>query len=330
MMGMIKLACWLAAMLAGGYLLVLSAFKLPRRESLIGGLLVGIVFETVATVLFSYILPAPIPFIAAALLTLAAGAAAYFSEKSRPTLFTRDQIAPAVVFVILTGLVYLICRGMGIFDDYAHLPTTSLIAAGDVPPHFALNRAVPYAYHYFLMIFAGQIERIGSLYAWSALDLARSVSFSLTVMLAGYWTTALTRNKLAGLAGSLFMAFGGGARWLLLWLPSDFLADISSRITLIGSGASSGFTLLDALFTEWRVEGVGKLPVPFAFTNGIVQPGILAMHGANGIMNLAILVWLLLSVRTARGWKGAAVSAVVLASLSLVGEADLWLIAAGW
>lgn len=330
MIGLLKLVFWLAALLAGGYLLVLSAFKLPRRESLISGLLVGVVVETVATVLFSYFLPAPISFYAAALLTLAAGAAAYFSDRSRPALFSRDQIAPLVLFVILTELVYILCRGMGIFDDYAHLPTTSLIAAGDVPPHFALNRGVPYAYHYFLMIFAGQIQRIGSLYAWSALDLARAISFSLAVMLAGYWTAALTRNKLAGLAGGLFMAFGGGARWLLLWLPSDFLTDISSHITLIGSGASSGFTLLDALFTEWRIEGVGKLPVPFAFTNGIVQPGILAVHGANGLMNLAILLWLLLSFRALRGWKGAAVSAVMLASLSLVGEADLWLIAAGW
>ena len=219
---------------------------------------------------------------------------------------------------------------MGIFDDYAHLPTTSLIAAGDVPPHFALNRDVPYAYHYFLMIFAGQIQRIGGLYAWSALDLARSISFSLAVMLAAFWTTRLTRNRMAGLAGGLFMAFGGGARWLLLWLPNSFLTDISNRVTLIGSGASSGFTLLDALLTEWRIDGVGKLPVPFAFTNGIVQPGILAVHGANGLMYLAILLWLLLSYRSLRGWKGAAVTALVLSSLSLVGEVDLVLILAGW
>jgi hypothetical protein len=29
--------------------------------------------------------------------------------------------------------------GLAILDDYQNLPTTALIATGDIPPHFPLN-----------------------------------------------------------------------------------------------------------------------------------------------------------------------------------------------
>ena len=37
----------------------------------------------------------------------------------------------------------------------------------------------------------------------------------------------------------------------------------------------------------WVFEGSGPLPLPFAFANGILDPGVLAIHTANGLMDLA-------------------------------------------
>lgn len=328
--GSMALVFWFLSLFLGGYLIALSAFKLERGENLVVGLGIGMVVETVLAVLLSRVLSVPHSFYSAALLVLVAGIVMRWKDHERIDLFDRSQILPFIVFGVVTALMYFISRGMGIFDDYAHLPTTSLIAAGDVPPHFALNRSVPYAYHYFLLIFAGQMERVGGLFAWSALDLARSISFTLTLFLGACFTIRLTHNRYIGLAGGLFLALGSGTRWLLLMMPGQFLEKLSQTTTLIGSGASSGFTLGEALLSEWRIEGVGKLPIPFAFTNGIVQPGVLAFHGANGLMNLAILLLLLLTCNRWRGWRGAGVTAVLLSALSLVGEADLWLLLAGW
>jgi hypothetical protein len=321
---------WFLAIFFGGYLICKAVFNLRSQEYLITGITLGIVCETVFVSIIGRVIPAPASFYLSAGLVFIIGFILYLLDKGKSPLFDKSIITQSLVILPVGILLFFICRGMGIFDDYAQLPTTSLIAAGDIPPHFALNRAVPYAYHYFLMLFAGQVVRVGDVFPWVALDMARSISLILAVFAGGLWTSRLTRNKYVGLLGGLFVALGGGARWLLLLLPEKNLEGISKLITLIGSGASTGFTFIEAILADWKVEGLGKLPIPFAFTNGIVQPGVLSMHGANGLMDILILTILLLTYNRWRNWKGAAVSAVILSSLSLVGEADLALILAGW
>lgn len=324
------LLIWLLAILLGGYFLVIAAFKLTPAENIIAGLAAGITIETVLASILGQVISAPVAFHLSAGLVLLTGLVLWGGDRNRQPLYPRTVIPTIISFVAIVALMYVICRGMGIFDDYAHLPTVSLVASGDIPPHFALNRSVPYAYHYFLILFAGQIARVGDLFVWSAMDLARSISFTLAVFLAGLWTARLTKNRFVGVLGGLFMALGAGTRWLLLLMSPSFLENVSKQITLIGSGASSGFTLAEALLTEWRIEGVGKLPIPFAFSNGIVQPGVLTIHGANGVMDIAIILLLLITFNRWRNWTSAVVTAVILSALSLVGEADLLFILAGW
>ena len=204
------------------------------------------------------------------------------------------------------------------------------MAAGQIPPPFAYDPGVTYAYHYFLMLFAAQMVRVGAVLPWTALDLARAISFGLAVFLAGFWTVRMTRSKVAGALAGIFIAFGSGTRWLIFLFPAKFLEELSKQVSLIGSGASSGANLLEAIMSNWRIEGAAKLPIPFAFTNGIVQPGVLAVHGPNGLMELAILFLMLLSWNCWRNWQAGILLSIVLSSLSLVGEASLLLILVGW
>ena len=264
---------WFGAILLGGWLLVRAAFRLTDSENILVGAAVGIVVEIVLAAILCRWIPAPVGFYVCAAIVLLLGVLAAWKQKVTLRGMSFRPFLLIIPFLLITAIMYSLARGMGIFDDFAHLPVVSLVAAGDIPPHFPLNREVQYAYHIFLILAAGQISRIGDLFVWSAMDLARSLSFSLAVFLGGIWTSRLTRNRMAGWLGAAFIAFGGGARWLLLLLPPTFLDAVSRQITLIGSGASSGYTLAEALLSEWRIEGVGKLPIPFAFTNGIVQPG---------------------------------------------------------
>ncbi len=326
----VLLIVWFVATVMGGYLLVKAVFRLTPAEDLIVGIAAGISLEIVISSILGQIIKTPASFYLSAGIVFVSGVFFWWKNSLSLPIFSKSQIGISIVFILITTLMFSICRGMGIFDDYAHLPTVSLVAAGDIPPHFALNRNVLYAYHYFLILFAGQITRIGDIFVWSAMDLARSISFSIAVFLAGLWTARVAKNKFVGVLGGLFIAFGSGTRWLLLIMSPTFLESVSTKVTLIGSGASSGLTLLEALLSEWKIEGVGKLPIPFAFTNGIVQPGILSIHGANGLMNIAILLIMLITFNRWRTWQAAIVSTCLLSGLSLVGEADLLLIFGGW
>src|SRR5690606_13353392 len=116
---------------------------------------------------------------------------------------------------LLIGVFYFIGRGLAIFDDFAHLPTVSMMAAGDLPPHFPLDPAVRYDYHYFLLLVAAQITRIAGFLPWKTLNLARALSFSMDLMLSYVWRACLAHNRLAGLLGAFVAAFASGTRWML-------------------------------------------------------------------------------------------------------------------
>ena len=324
------LLIWFSAILVGGWLLVRAVFHLSDSESIFVGIAVGIILETVFTAIFCRWIPIPVGFYVCAGLVFLIGVVAAWQGRISLRGLNWRPFLHLVPFILITLVMYNLARGMGIFDDFAHLPVVSLVAAGDIPPHFPLNRSVTYAYHLFLIYFAGQLTRVGDLFVWSAMDLARSISFSLAMYLGGLWTSRLTRNRMVGWLGGAFIAFGGGARWLLLLFSPDFLESISKQITLIGSGASSGYTLAGALLSEWRIEGVGKLPIPFAFSNGIMQPGVLSFEGANGMMGVVILLVLLLTCTRWRNRMAGVVFALVISALSLVAEADLMLVFGGW
>jgi hypothetical protein len=320
------LGLWCVLWLFGGYGIARYAFKLPQREQLITGLALGLIIETWLVNLLTFFLPAIPAFWLGATLTFALGIA--FSWGHKPADLFKIGIPwwQIISLAIVTYIFTAISRGLAIYDDYAHLPTLSMMAAGDLPPHFALDPSVSYGYHYFLMLFSAQIMRLGGMYPWNALDLARGLSFGLMIGLTYLWVARLTFSKIGGLVGALMAAFGMGTRWILLLLPESLINTLGQGMELIGSGRLTGATLFEAINRTWGIEGAGPIGYPFAFANGIASPGVMN-HGPNGSIGVVISLLLLMVFNRWRGWRGAVVTTILLAASLLISEAGMFLLA---
>ena len=210
-------------------------------------------------------------------------------------------------------------------DDYQNLPTISIMATGDIPPHLPGAPDVRYGYHYFLILLGVQFMRVASAAPWTALDLARGLTLALAIMLVGLLAWRLTRNKTVAWISALFFAFASGTRWLLLLLPGTLLNRISSSLTLIGSGSDTASNLLEALSRPWEVAGSGPMPFPFAFVNGVNSPAVMAHHGY-GVSAPLIMLLILLLAGQQRTWKAGIPLTILLASLALANEVDFALL----
>lgn len=318
--------CWALLWVAGGWLLTAALFRLRRGEMAMVGLSVGLVLQIWLSNIVAHAFPAPLAFWLSAGIVLLAGVAA--AVRFRPSL---DLKASTFQWICLGGLTLLfvsIGRGLGIFDDYQNLPTISLMAAGDVPPHFALNPSLNFGYHYLLLLFAAQAMRLGHMFPWSALDLARGLFLSLPLVLGGLWGYRLRRTRLAAFLTACILAFAGGSRWLLLLLPPSWLETISGRVKLIGSAASSAPNLAEAMISNWKIDGAGPIPFPFAFYSGVNQPYIMGYTGIAGSAILIMLV-ILLTAQRWRHWSAALVTTALLASLSIANEIAFLLLGLG-
>ena len=232
----------------------------------------------------------------------------------------RSSVFSIVLFGILAILFTLIGRGFGFFDDHQNLPPLSMMAAGDIPPHFAFDPTLMFGYHYFLLLFGAAITKTTGAAPWTALDLARGITLSLTLIYGGILAYRLTHSRIAQFFSALVIAFAGGVRWILLFLPASWLNQISSSVILIGSGEDSGPNLKTALFKSWKIEGTGEIDLPFVYGSGL-DPSFSMFH--NGWGTSAILLVLLLLLLTGNKkptWRTMPFLAITLASLALANE----------
>ena len=290
------------------------------------GMGIGLVLQTWLANLFAHGFPIAIAsWISAGLLCIIGAAAVILTHRRVELASSWDHWA---LLAALTLLLTAIGRGLAIFDDYQNLPTISLMATGDVPPHFALNPSLNFGYHYFLLLFSAQLMRLGNMLPWTALDVARGLILALPLMLAGWWGYRLTHRPLAAVLTGAMLAFAGGARWLLLLLPPSWLVDISANVQLIGSASTSAPSLADAMLSNWKIDGAGPIAFPFAFYTGINQPYVMAYTGIAGSGILILLLLLLTANRSLHrgaGW----VMLPLLASLALANEIAFLLLVFG-
>ncbi len=324
---LIPVVAWAVLWSAGGGLLVRALFRLRSGEADLVGVATGLILEVWLSNLLAHALPIAFASWLSALLLCVAGGIAVVVSRERLTWSSTWQqwLILGLLFLIFT----LIGRGLGIFDDYQNLPTVSLMATGDVPPHFALNPALNFGYHYFLLLFAAQLMRLGGMFPWTALDVARGLMMALPLLLAGLWALRITRSHLAAGLSAAMLAFAGGARWLLLFFPQSWLQRISDNITLIGSANTSASSLAAAMLTNWKIDGAGPIPFPFAFYTGINQPFVMAYTGISGSGILILLVLLLLA-RRSRHWTAALITGGLIAALAIANEIALLLLGLGF
>ncbi len=325
MLRLLPLALWAGLIGLGGLWLAAAAFRLEKRALFPVGLALGWALQNLLASLLAYF----VPFTTAAWLggglTLLAGlSAALLTRRELPA---RRRLLPplhpgaAAAFVAISLAAIAMARGTAIFDDYAHLPVVSVTAAGFYPLKFPLDPQAPLNYHSFLLFTAAQISRLGSLAPWSALDIGRGLSTGLAVCLAWAWGSRLTRSSAGGLLSGLALLTASGARWLLLLLPGRLLNYLSIGTQMLGSGAASGETLQNALASVWAVDGAGPAPFPFAFVNGLMQPGALVQFSSIGLLEPAFILALLLIFPRRRGWAGALGAILLFSPFPLLSEA---------
>jgi hypothetical protein len=206
----------------GGWLLARHGFRLRASERLISGLAMGMLLFIGLSNLLANILPVVFAFWGGALLVMGLGLWAARHSPPRGWISREDLNAwpQLLILIALILLFQFIQRGLALFDEYLHIPLVSTMAAGNIPPHFYLNPSAKFAYHYGLQVFAASLVRLGGFSPWGAWDFSRAIAISFTLVLSWIWVFRLTRSRLAGILGSFLLIFGGGARWLLLLLPS--------------------------------------------------------------------------------------------------------------
>jgi hypothetical protein len=331
MNGFFSLVLWALLWIVGGWLLAASLFRLRRDETAMIGLGIGLVAESWLANVLAHTMPVMIAFWLAAVLTLLCGLIAIILPKRKNNKINFSfSLGPWLILFLLTILFISIGRGLAIFDDYQNLPTISLMAAGDIPPHFALDPRFSFNYHYLLLLFAAQFMRLGNMFPWTALDTSRGLIIALPLMLAWLWAYRMTRNRIASVLTSMMLMFAGGARWLLLLLPQPILQIISNQITLIGSASVTAPDLMRALLSNWKIEGDGPIPFPFAFHSGIFQSYV--MNGFTGISGMAFIIVLLLLL-TAQRWRNpfaGVITFILFSSLALANEVTFGLIGLGF
>ncbi len=319
-MAVFFLLCLLWA--AGGWLLVSHAFHLKRNENLIAGFAAGFLLFIVLSNLLAQILNLTTAYWASSGLIFLSGiAAAQFSKKgwriNIPSLGSWPQL---LALGAVTLLFTLVLRGLAIFDDYYHLPMISVMATGDIPPHFYLDPALHLPYHYGLQVFAAGMVRLGGFYPWSAWDISRAIVLGFTAVLAWIWIRRVTRSPLPAYLGSFLLLFGGATRWLLLFIPTPLLNRMGAHLTMDISGMTAGGSLVTDLVNRWPMDGGGPFPFPYAFASGIFEPLNMQLGATGALWEMTILLLLLVWKPGRSSWVGMLITGLLLASLALSAE----------
>lgn len=327
----LPLVLLLALWALGGWLIT-ARINLPARERGLVSLGIGLLLGTWFANWLGRFMPTTPAFWGAALLTVILGVALAWPLKR--DLFPKEAFQPGqwLIFLITVFVFTLIGRGFGFFDDHQNLPPVSIMATGDIPPHFAYNPTLNFGYHYFLLLVASEFVRLTSAGPWTALDLARGLTLALTLAYGGFLAYRITQSKIAESLSMFFMAFAGGARWLFLLLPITLQRQLSSSITLIGSGADTGPSLITAIYKYWQIEGLGPLPFPFLFGSGL-DASLSMFHNGWGTSAITMTLLIILisphfllgnaenrGTKGGNDWRTVLPIVILLASIALANE----------
>lgn len=313
---------WAGLWALGGIWLLRAAFNLRHDEQVLAGIGLGLVLQNWLANLLGRFLPVPLAFWLAAAFMFLGGLGAGFAIHRRWRFLFEIPVRPLqfLALALLGYALFAVGRGLAILDDYQNLPMTSILATGDIPPHFALDPRLSFNYHYATLLFSAQVMRVGSIFVWTALDLVRGFGAALAFMLGGLFVRRFTRSSFFGFVAVLFALFGGGLRWGMLLLPEKLLEQLGQTITLIGSSAGLGPDFITALLSPFPIESGATWNFPFAYMGGMDTAAVWTFQSGAGGLGGIITGVLLLSYHHWRGWLGGLVTALLLSALALSNE----------
>ncbi|MEJ5201230.1 MAG: hypothetical protein WHV66_03255 [Anaerolineales bacterium] len=313
---------WTCLWALGGVWLLRDAFNLRRDEQVLAGVGLGLVLENWLANLLGRFVSVPFAFWLAAGLVFLSGLATGLIARRDWRSFLEIPIRPLQVLALalLGYTLFAVGRGLAILDDYQNLPMTSILAAGDIPPHFALDPKLSFNYHYATLLFSAQVMRVGNVYVWTALDLVRGFGTALALILSGLFVRRFTRSSFLGFVAVMFGLFSGGLRWGMLLLPENLLEQLGRQITFIGSSAGLGPNFIDALLSPFPIESGATWNFPFAYMGGMDTAAVWTFQSGAGGLGGIITGLLLLSYHHWRGWLGGLVTVLLLSALALSNE----------
>jgi hypothetical protein len=314
----------------GGWVTITHAFRLPSKQRIPAGISLGLILFIFISNILGRWLPPDWSFWISALGVLLIGVLAWLINKDQFVDLRDLQVWPQLLaFGIAIVLITLIGRGLAVFDDRKNLSLISLMAAGDIPPHFYMNSEFLFSYHYGFQLLGASMMRIGGFFPWSAFDLSKGIMGSLVLLLSYVWGRKVSRSHTGGILFALILLFASGTRWLLLLLPPSFVQSVSHELVLWGSGAQSADTLLQGLSSNWVIEGGPPARIPFAFVNGILQPFVLYLQAGPRSLALVIFFTLLLVVDRRKNFLSIILITLMLATWALAAEAEFALFVIG-
>ncbi|MHB8806648.1 MAG: hypothetical protein ACYC59_03610, partial [Anaerolineaceae bacterium] len=240
----------------GGTWLVTMTFDLQKHESLILGFATGLVFYLWLTNILGHFLSTELAFLLPAPLIFLLGfLSRRFNPQKKINGSLRTVLFQAFIFLLLAGFFTLIGRGLAIFDERKNLSLISLMANGDIPPHNPLNPLTLYQYHYGSQLLGASLVKIGRFLPWSAFDISKGIYWALTIFLIYILIRRFTSKNWVALLLTGIYPFLTGTRYLLMFLPENFLANLDNKVTLLGSSQDMGLPFSKALFADWVIGG---------------------------------------------------------------------------
>ena len=314
----------------GGWMTATHAFRLPSKERIPIGVSLGLILFIFFSNIFGQWFPADASFWIAVLSVLLIGGLAWVINRDPFLEYSDLQVWPQLLALgIAIVMITLIGRGLAIFDDRKNLSLISLMAAGDIPPHFYMNSNFLFSYHYGFQLLGASMMRIGGLFPWSAFDLSKGIIAGSAILLSFIWGRRVSRRYVGGIIFCFVLLFVGGARWIMLLFPPSWVQSASQDLALWGSGAQSAQTLFQGLSSIWVIEGGPPTPIPFAFTNGILQPFILHLQAGPRSFALVIFFTLLLIIERRKNILSGVILIFLLATWALAAEAEFALFVLG-
>lgn len=290
----------------GGWLMIASTFKLEKGENLYLGLGVGMAGYLWMANLLGHWASAKMTFTAAGVLVFLLGIGMWvWQNRKMPFRWGEkfDLRAGGGLFVGVALLAWVFLRiseGVGMFDEFTHLPLISTLAAGDIPPHYFVNSKIGFAYHYGFQLLGASLMRLGGLFPWSAFDVSKALVWGYAVGLAWLVGQRFGRKPWGGWLAALALVFASGTRYLLLLAPRSFVLRADPLLTFQGNEATTLFSKW--MIRIWTTEGAPPIGLPYAFLSGITEPLAIA-HAGLHILHIIILllVWLLAERILSRG-----------------------------
>ncbi len=287
---------WIAISLTwliGGWLLATHAFRLERRERVLVGVGLGLVpYLWFSNVLGHWLTPT-LTFVLAGIIVLLIGVT-FAWRSDRPVLDWRDfEVYRLIIFgLILAWVLFRIGKGISLFDDRKNLSIISTMAAGDIPPHFYMNPAFYFAYHYAFQLFGASMVRLGGLFPWSAFDFSKALMGAYSILLAYLLGKRYLKTDLGGVVFSAVYTFAMGTRYLLLLLPTRLLNLINTEVQIGLVESSFSYALTEGL----RISEGPPFPFNIAFLNSINSwPRFMGIQAGPSTLAAVVLflLWLL-------------------------------------